>query len=65
MLEDKICKQAGAVLCQAQVKLGDIVIVVFGVEVETCHCQPGWVVGWLTKTKLMLISTLNSSSSCN
>ena len=36
----------------------------FGVEVEACHYQPGWVVdggwwvvgGW-TKTKLMLFST--------
>ena len=54
-------KQAGAELCQAQVQL-EVVVEIgaeFGVEVEACHYQPGWVVvggGW-TKTKLMLFST--------
>ena len=52
-------KQAGAELCQAQVQI-DVVVeigVEFGVEVEACHYQPGWVVGGWTKTKLMLFST--------
>ena len=33
----KDLKQAGAELCQAQVKLEIVVEVEFGVEVETCH----------------------------
>ena len=63
----KNTQQAEAELCQAQVKLEVIVEVwvAFGVEVEACYCYSGWVGGWLIKTKLMLISTLNSSLSCN
>ena len=30
-------KQAGAELCQAQVKIEVVVVVEFRVEVETCH----------------------------
>ena len=38
--------QAGAELCQAQVKLEVVVEVEveFGVEVETCHYKSGWIV---------------------
>ena len=51
----RIKNQAGAELCQAQVKLE--VVVEMGVEVEVCHYYPGGcVVGGWTKTKLMLNS---------
>ena len=41
----KIWEQAGAELCQAQVKTEVIVEVwvVIGVEVEDCHCESGWL----------------------
>ena len=47
-LMNKYLEQAGAELCQAQVKLEVVVVVEFGVEVETCHYQSGgqwWVDG--------------------
>ena len=59
---NNIVQQVGAELCQAQLPLEMIVEdgVVFGVEVEVCHCQPewvGWWFGWWTKTILMQTST--------
>ena len=61
-----ILEQAGAELCQAQVKL-EVVFEVgvefggeFGVEVEASYYYSWWLAGWVgeKKTKLMLYSTL-------
>ena len=59
MIFHQMNRQAGAELCQTQVQ-PEVVVeigVELGVEVESCHYQPGWVVGGWTKTKLMLFST--------